>query len=221
MLTHHSGREVGVRLTVFGSTGPTGRALVQQALGQGHEITAVARDPAAIDVTGDRLRAVRADVLDGASLNGVLNGVDATLSAIGTHGRRPTTVYSAGVANIRDAMHHAGVRRFVGISALPVTPRTELGKTERRVVVPMLSLFFGEMYADMTRMEQVLRESDLDFTIMRPPQLTNGRATGQYRTAINDHLPRARKISRADLAAEMLKVLPDTRTLRATVSLAY
>src|SRR5262245_6712120 len=210
-----------MHLAIFGSTGPTGRALLQQALEHCHEVTAVARDPAAVDATGARLRVVRADVLDEASLDGVLDGVDAVLSAIGTHGRRPTSVYSAGVASIRDAMHHAGVRRFVGISALPVTPRTELGMTERRVVVPLLSLFFGEMYADMTRMEQVLRDSDLDFTIMRPPQLTNGRRTGQYRTAINEHLRRARKISRADLAAEMLRVIRDERTVRGTVSLAY
>jgi putative NADH-flavin reductase len=164
---------------------------------------------------------VQADVLDPSSLDAVLNGVDAVLSAIGAHGRQLTTVYSVGAANIRDAMHHASVERFVGISALPVTPRTELGRGERWIVVPLLSLFFGEMYTDMTRMEEVLRDSDLDFTIMRPPQLTNGRATGKYRTAINQHLPRARKISRADLAAAMLQVIPDRRTVRATVSLAY
>jgi hypothetical protein len=118
-------------------------------------------------------------------------------------------------------MQQAGVQRFVGISALPVTPRIELGAAERWIVVPLLWKFFGAMYADMTRMEQVLRESDLDFTIMRPPQLTNRRATGQYRTAINERLPRARKISRADLAAEMLKVIPDRKTVRATVTLAH
>ena len=210
-----------MHLAIFGSTGPTGRALVSQALDQGHDVTAVARDPAAVDATSARLHVVRADVLDRSSLDGVLNGVDAVLSAIGTHGRHPTTVYSVGAANIRDAMHHAGVQRFIGISALPVTRRTELGPAERWIVVPLLSMFFGEMYADMTRMEQVLRDSDLDFTIMRPPQLTNKRATGKYRTAINQRLPRARKISRADLAAEMLQVIPQKKTERATVCLAY
>lgn len=210
-----------MHLAIFGSTGPTGRALVSQALDKGHDVTAVARDPAALDATAARLDVVRADVLDRASFDGVLGGVDAVLSAIGTHGRQPTTVYSVGAANIRDAMHDAGVQRFVGISALPVTPRTELGPTERWIVVPLLSMFFGEMYADMTRMEQVLRDSDLDFTIMRPPQLTNKHPTGQYRTAVNQHLPRARKISRADLAAEMLRVIPDRTTVRATVTLAY
>jgi putative NADH-flavin reductase len=210
-----------MQLAIFGSTGPTGLALVSQALEAGHDVTAVARDPTAVDVTGARLKLVRADVLDPSSFDGALDGVDAVLSAIGAHGRRATTVYSAGAANIRDAMHQAGVQRFVGITALPVAPRTDLGLVERRILVPLLWTFFGEMYADMTRMEQVLRESDLDFTIMRPPQLTNKSATGTYRTAINQHLPRARKISRADLAAAMLQLIPEENTVRATVSLAY
>jgi putative NADH-flavin reductase len=210
-----------MRLVIFGSTGPTGRELVSQALHKGHDVTAVARDPAAVDATPARLQVVRADVLDRSSFDGVLSGVDAVLSAIGTHGRQPTAVYSMGTSNIRDGMHQAGVRRFVGISALPVASRTELGPAERWIVVPLLSMFFGEMYSDMTRMEQVLRDSDLDFTIMRPPQLTNEQATGRYRTAINQRLPRARKISRADLAAEMLQVIPDRDTVRATVTLAY
>jgi putative NADH-flavin reductase len=210
-----------MHLAIFGSTGPTGLVLVSQALEQGHDVTAVARDPAAVNATGARLRVVRADVLNRSSLDGTLDGVDGVLSALGAHGRRPTTVYSFGAANIRDAMHHAGIQRFVAISALPVTPRTEPGPVERWIVVPLLSMFFGEMYADMIRMEQVLRHSDLDFTIMRPPQLTNKSATGKYRTAINQHLPRARKISRADLAAAMLQVVPESETVRATVSLAY
>jgi putative NADH-flavin reductase len=210
-----------MRFAIFGSTGPTGRVLVSEALDRGHDVTAVAREPAAVAVTGARLQVVRADVLDRSSIDGLLTGVDAVLSAIGSHGRQPTTVYSVGAANIRDAMHDAGVQRFVGISALPVTSRTELAPAERWIVLPLLSVFFGEMYADMTRMEQLLRDSDLDFTIMRPPQLTDKSATGKYRTAINKHLPRARKISRADLAAEMLRVVQDRKTLRATVSIAY
>jgi putative NADH-flavin reductase len=190
-------------------------------LDQGHDVIAIARNPAVVDATGARLQVVQGDVLDRSSFDRVFNDVDVVLSAIGAHGRQPTTVYSAGAANIRDAMHNAGVRRFVGISALPMTPRAELKPVERWIAVPLLSVFFGEMYADMTRMEQLLRDSDLDFTIMRPPQLTNKRATVRYRTAINQHLSRARKISRADLAAEMLRVIPDEQTVRATVSLAY
>jgi putative NADH-flavin reductase len=87
-------------LAIFGSTGPTGRALVQQALDEGHEVTAVARNPDAIGASGSRLRVLRGDVLDEASLDGVLQGVDAVLSALGTHGLQPTTVYSTGAVHI-------------------------------------------------------------------------------------------------------------------------
>src|SRR5262245_12089841 len=119
-----------MRLAIFGSTGPTGRELVLQSLAKGHDVTAVARDPVVV-ATAPRLQVVRADVLDRSSFDGMLSGVDAVLSAIGTHGRQPTTVYSIGTSNIRDAMHQAGVRRLVGISALPVASRTELGPAER------------------------------------------------------------------------------------------
>jgi hypothetical protein len=85
----------------------------------------------------------------------------------------------------------------------------------------LLSLFFGEMYADMTRMEQVLRQSDLDFTIMRPPQLTNGRPTA----VVPNRHQQAPASSAADFACRPRRRdvagIPDERTVRATVSLAY
>jgi putative NADH-flavin reductase len=144
------------------------------------------------------------------------------LSALGSPGgRQPTTVYSTGTANILGAMRSLGVRRFVGVSALPVTPRTEVGAVERFLLYPVLYRFFGEGYADMARMEEVLRHSDAEWTVVRPPRLTDGPATGRYRTAIGHHLPQARTISRADLAGAMLRLLDDPRAVRATVAVAY
>ena len=70
-------------------------------------------------------------------------------------------------------------------------------------------------------MERVLRDSDVDWTVVRPPRLTNGPANGRYRTAVNRHLERARTISRADLAAAMLRLLDDPHAVRATVGIAY
>lgn len=218
-----------MHLAIFGGTGGTGAALIQAALAARHTVTAPARDPARIGISHERLRTVRADVLEPAALPGVVGSADAVVSALGTRpGRQPTTVYSVGVANILAAMRGAGLRRFIGISALPVTPRAEVSVLERRVVYPILYRFFGEGYADMARMEQLLRSGhgdggsgDMDWTVVRPPMLTDGPATGRYRTAVNRHLPRARKISRADLAAEMLRLLDDPHALRATVAVAY
>jgi putative NADH-flavin reductase len=209
-------------LTVFGATGATGTEIVRAALAGGHTVTAVARDPSKLEIDHDRLRIVRGDVLDAASIEAATCGADAVISALGVGSERtPTTVYSTGVRNILDAMRTSGVRRFVGISALPVTPRDEVGLIHRRLLFPILRRFFGESYADMARMEQLLGASGVAWTVLRPPRLTDGPGTGRYRTAVGAPLPRAGRISRADLARVMLQVLDDPRAQRAAIAVAY
>ncbi|MGH3412355.1 MAG: NAD(P)-dependent oxidoreductase [Marmoricola sp.] len=210
-----------MRLTVFGATGGTGRALVDDAVGSGHDVTAVVRDPSRFGDRSGPVRVVRGDVLDAASLDGALDRADAVCSALGTRQRGPTTVYSDGVGNILAAMATAEVRRFVGLSAVPVGPRDRLPPVERRVVMPLLDRLFGEGYADMARMEALLRSSDRDWTVLRPPRLTNRPGTGRYRTAIDRPLARARSIARADLAAAMLDVLDNPATVRTAVTVAH
>ncbi len=130
-------------VTIFGSTGGTGRELVRLALERDHSVTAVARDPNAVDVAHERLVVRRADVLDPDSLPAVITGAGAVLSALGTAASRaPTTVYSAGLANILEAMRAADVHRFIGISAAPVIPRSETAVSERLLVFPILYRFF-------------------------------------------------------------------------------
>lgn len=106
-------------LTVFGATGGTGQQLVRLALEGGHVVTAVARDPARLATRHDRLAIRPADVLESDSLPALVGGADAVLSALGSTSRAPTTIYSAGVANILEAMRAANVRRCLALSAGP------------------------------------------------------------------------------------------------------
>ncbi|MHB8531759.1 MAG: NAD(P)-dependent oxidoreductase [Solirubrobacteraceae bacterium] len=210
-------------LTVFGATGKTGQQLVRAALAAGHQVTAVVRDPAKLELTHERLHVARGDVLDGGSIAESVRGAEAVLSALGAaNGLEPTTVYSTGTTNILQAMNRAGVQRLVTISAVPVTPREQVGIINRRLVFPILYRFvFGEGYRDMTRMERLLQASASAWTVLRPPRLTDGPATGRYRTAVNEPLRRAGKISRADLAQAMLDALENPRTLKAILTVAY
>ncbi len=208
-----------MQLTIFGATGGTGAQLVRAALDAGHRVTAVVRDPARVGLAHPRLRVVRGDVLDPPSMRGTLDGADAAVSALGAPGNTPTTVYSTGTSNILDEMRRAGVRRFIGISAVPVA-REELGAFDRLIVYPVLRRLFGEGYADMGRMEEVLRHSDVDWTVVRPPQLTDKPPRGQYRMAVNRNVDRGRRIPRADLATAMLRLLEDPSAVRATVRVA-
>lgn len=210
-----------MRLTVFGPTGATGEQIVRQALTAGHEVTAVARQPEAVRPAHRQLRAVAGDVLNPASLRESVAGADAVVSALGSRElSRPTTVYSAGTAAVLTAMAEAGVRRFVAISAVPVAPDEQKNLFERRVLHPLLYRFFGGGYDDMRRMEDLLAASDRDWTVFRPPRLTNKLASGRYRTAVDAPLPRARSVSRADLAAAMLAAAQDPALTRHVVTIA-
>jgi uncharacterized protein YbjT (DUF2867 family) len=207
-------------LTVFGGTGPTGRELIRLALADGHRVTAVVRNPAALPDPPVGLTVRTGDVLDAASLSGCLDGADAVLSALGSRaGRAPTTVYSAGIEHILDAMHAAGVRRLVALTAIPVAPREQRSRSQR-MLDQLLHAAFGPSYDDMARMEQRLRASDVDWTVIRPPRLTNKPATGRYRTAVNAALPGGPSITRADLARAMLATLDEPATVRAAVAVA-
>ena len=106
-----------MNLIVFGATGGTGRHVVAQALSAGHTVTAVARRPEMLNKTHEQLHVVRGDVFESATFIQALAGQDAVVSALGVRSQTPTTLFSAGVAQIMAAMHMHGVNRLVCISA--------------------------------------------------------------------------------------------------------
>jgi len=212
-LSRH-GKVNTMKLTVFGATGATGTSLVTQALAAGHEVTAVVRDPARLAVPeSPRLRIVTADVMDPAAIGPAVAGADAVLSALGPRGNGPTTVSQDSVRSIIQAIQKTGARRLLTISGTVVTDVGE-GPLMRFVLKPLVRrTALRHVCADMRSAEDEVHKSNLDWTIMRPPRLTDKPATGTYRTAIDRNLPRAYTISRADVAACMLTVLDDPTTV--------
>lgn len=210
-----------MRIVLFGATGKTGRCLLDQSLAAGHDVTALVRHPESLP-SAPRLRAVYTDLLaDAGPLPRALAGADAVLSALGTRaGNSPTTIYSAGMAAILDAMHHAGLKRVVTVSAATLLPDDQRPRMERALLDPILNRFFGAGYDDMRRMERLLAASDSDWTVFRPPRLTDKPGTGRYRTAIDAPLPRTRTIPRADLATAMLAAVRDSAFVQHAITIA-
>jgi uncharacterized protein YbjT (DUF2867 family) len=158
-----------MKLLVFGSTGGTGRELVRQALEQGHRVTAYARDPAKVgEASHAGLQVVCGDVLDPVAVENAVPGHDAVLCAIGAGAGR-TSLREDGTRNIVRAMESAGVRRLVCQSSLGIgDSRANLGFVTKYVIVPA---FLRHAFADHERQEAVVKESALDWTIVRPPHL--------------------------------------------------
>jgi putative NADH-flavin reductase len=221
-------REAGsVKLTIFGATGGTGICLAEQAIAAGHEVTAVVRDPGRLAAAGQLaasdtglLRIVTADVMDPAAIVPAVARADAVLSAIGPHGTGPTTISQDSARSIIWAMRKSGTRRLLTVSGSVVTDAGE-GPFMRYLAKPLVRrTALRNVCADMRRAEEEVRQSDLDWTIMRPPRLTARAATGTCRTALDRNLPRGYTISRADLAACMLTLLADSAAVRRHVCVA-
>jgi len=212
-----------MRLTIFGATGGTGTQLVRQAIEEGHDVTAVVRDPARLDVPAhERLRVVTAEVTDPGAIGPAVEGADVVLSALGPRGKGPSTICADGARSIIEAMGKAGVRRLVVCSAADPFTDAGDGVVMRYVIKPVvLDRVLKNAFDDLRRSEKEIRACDLDWTLVRPSRLTDDDATGGYRTAVDVNLRGGRRISRADTAACMLTLIADDASVRHHVSAAY
>jgi putative NADH-flavin reductase len=219
-------------LTIVAATGGIGRQLLRQALDAGHEVTVVVRSPQKIT---EPVRVVAADLArpDAAALKEAVTGADAVLSGLGARGKADEGVAERGTAALVDACHAAGVGRLVVVSAAPMgtvpspdrpnPPRHDPGDgfLMRHLGARFAKAMFRTHYADLARMEDVVFRSGLDWTLSRPPRLTDGPRTGKYRTAIDRNVRGGTSISRADVADQMLSCVTDRATIGHTVGVAY
>jgi len=209
------------RIVVFGANGGIGRQTVEQALHRGYTVTAVVRNPESLPVIHPGLMIQKADVMRPETLMGIFQPTDAVISAIGSNSTKQTTLYSQGDRNIMKAMAHAGASRFIAISAagLEVNPTHNL--LIRWFTKNILQRILKHMYADLWRMEHIVKASELNWTIVRPPRLTDGPRRGNYRISIGAFVKNGKQIARADVADFVLNNVSNKDIFRETVELAY
>ena len=196
-----------MKLLILGATGGIGLEIVRQAIDGGHQVTVLVRTPERLKEYGDRIVVIQGDVLNSGELERAVEGQDAVLSSFGA--REPRSKADADLLRrfavaLTRAMQHATIRRVVVVSVAflfkdSVFPPTYL----------FGQLFFRDVVIDASGMEDVFRKSGLDWTILRPPQLTDKPRTGKYRVR-EGHLPRfGFTISRADVAECFIKTVKD------------
>lgn len=205
-----------MNVLVFGASGATGREVVKRALDRGHAVCAFVRDPDKLQIRHARLATMAGDVTEHASVQRAVGGADVVASALGSGnslGSHPALVN--GIRNIVRAMEQAGVRRFVYLSMLGVDGSgRQLGLVDRYVVLPLL---LRNVMHDHAKKEAIIQRSALDWVIVRPPRLTNGRYTGRYRSGedIREKTLLA-SIPRADVADFMVKQFAEDRYVHRT-----
>jgi putative NADH-flavin reductase len=221
-----------LKLTIFAATGGIGRQALEQAVAAGHDVTAVVRNPKKLS---RQVRTVTADLAtpDVAALESAVAGADAVLSGLGPRSNSEAGIAWRGTRAIVQAMQATDVRRIVVVSAAPIGTVPSPGRPKppkhdpgdgffmRNLFGPLVKAALRKHYADLALMEDVLWSSDLDWTIVRPPRLTDGPLTGTYRRAYGQNLRRGFLISRADVAHLMLRALEQPETIKQTIGIAY
>ena len=210
-----------MRTIIFGSTGGTGRQIVTQALEQGHHVTAFARSPEKLNIAHENLQVLQGNVLDYPSVEQAIVGQEVVLCALGLPAIMDKSQLRAnGTKNIIRAMEKTGVRRLICQSSNGVgdTSKT-LPFFTKYIIVPFM---LRRVFADHEIQEELIKESQLDWIIVRPTALTDGKKTGVYQQGLTlDNRTATFKISRADVADFMLKQLVDNHYLHNTPSISY
>jgi putative NADH-flavin reductase len=217
-----------MHIVIFGATGATGRCLVEQALDQGYDVTAFARNPTGVTTQHARLSVAKGDVFHPATVQEAVANQEAVLCTIGGHDRlrvalsghhREPGLCAIGTRNILEAMKTCGVSRLICLSAWGI------GDSKGRVPVIFRNIIFPllmkEEYEDKEAQEQLIRQSTLDWTIVRPSRLTKGPRTGNYRMKSSLEFSLQSSISRADVADCMLKQLTDRTFQQKCLELSY
>ncbi|NEO77330.1 SDR family oxidoreductase [Moorena sp. SIO4G3] len=209
-----------MNILIFGSTGGTGHQVVEQALEQGHRVTAFARNPAKLDIKHTNLKVVQGDVMDLPSVEKAVQGQEAVVCVLGAGQKMTGTIRSEGTQQIIHAMEKAGIRRFICQSTLGAGDSWENLNFFWKYI--MFGFLLRNVFADHQRQENYVFQSGLDWTIVRPGAFVDGNRTGKYRHGFpsNDKTSKL-KISRADVADFIVKQLADDKYIHQTPSLSY
>jgi putative NADH-flavin reductase len=207
-----------MRVAIIGGSGGVGRWLLAIARENGDHVKTLVRDRRKLPGDLGAVGVIEGDALCQNDVDATVGGADVVFSALGHDGLGPTALYSRGAANVIEAMRRAEATRLLVITSVGVEEDRNASALYRLVLAPFV---FKNALNDMRDMERLVVESGLVWTIVRPSALTDGPRSGLYRADERFVPVRGKRISRADVADFMYRVVADERAIRKIVALAY
>ncbi len=208
-----------MKLAIFGGTGRTGLHLVSQALEQGHQVTVLARNPAKMTIKNVGLSVIQGNVKDQAAVEKTITGADAVLSVMGPTSNKPLMEVSQGTANIIAAMKKLGCKRLIVTSGAGVGDPKDEPKLINHIISLALKLTAKNVLADMQKAVDIVRDSDLEWTVVRLPMLTdNPKPSEIFVGYVGKGM--GPRIARRDIAEFILKQVEDRTYLRASPAIS-
>ena len=195
-----------MKLAIFGATGKVGRALTARALEVGHEVTALVRDPAKLTIAHLKLRVVKGDATNATDVQAVVQNQDAVLNALGPTKTSAKNVLEVNTRLVIAAMKQFGVRRTVIVGGAGMRMPQDSKDFGTQAIGWIISKIIADAVADKQRQLELLKNSGVEFVILRAPQITGGERKGKYTIGYPPMGPGA-QITPADLSDAMLEML--------------
>lgn len=195
-----------MKTAIFGSTGGTGRHLVEQALERGHQVIAFARSPEKLNAYHEKLTIVQGDATDQEKVMEAISQAEAVVSALGPSENKPIFNVTESTNNILAAMRDHGVERLVISAGAGVEDPKDEPKLINKLIGVLLKLVSRWVYEDMVRTVELVRASEVKWTIARVPMLTDDDPKGEVRYGYVGK-GMGPRITRADMASAMLDLV--------------
>jgi putative NADH-flavin reductase len=209
-----------MKIIVFGASGGTGIEIVKQALNAGYEVTSFVRNPAKVAIRHPMLNLVTGDVMDSAGVEKAVAGQEAVISALGPTRPAVPGMMEMAAQNIVAAMKKAGIRRLISTTGAGVRDPQDQPQFIDHLMKWLLTLLAGAVLRDSAANVEVIRASDLDWTIVRFPRLLDVASTGTYRVGFLGK-DSGSQLSRADGAHFVLKELAEGKYIRQMPVVSY
>lgn len=207
------------RIVIFGATGGTGQELVKQSLEQDLEVTAFVRDPKKLNIKSKNLTVIKGDVLNAEEVDKAIQNQDAVICSLGMPASDKSTLRRDGTKNIIKSMEANKVDRLIC--------QTSLGFGDSKEVLPwhmkylIVPFILKNAFKDHALQEAAIENSNLEWTIVRPGNMTNGKKTDAYKHGFEPTDRIKLKVSRADVASFMLKQIEDQKYHFEKVGISY
>jgi putative NADH-flavin reductase len=202
------------RVLIIGASKGIGLETTRQALSAGHQVRALARSAKTIGMANPNLERVQGDALNVGEVGDALQGVDVVIQTLGVGLGdlfQPVTLFSTATRVLVGAMTSQGVKRLISVTGFGAgDSRSSIGCLQR---VPF-QVVFGRAYDDKSEQERLIKESSLDWTIVRPGVLTNGARSGRYEILETGPEWRNGIISRANVADFLVRLIDDRSYVR-------
>ena len=205
-----------MKLTIFGTTGEAGRLLIEQALAEGNEVIAFVRNLSKLTIRHENLTIIQGELHDVISIERAVNSADAVISLLGPRPGEDSKIkpLTQGTQNIVTAIKKFGVRRLIIVSTPSASAPNDLPDLKFKVLVYIIKSTMRPAYEEIVNVAQVVRDSDLDWTIVRVSTLNNNPKSSKVRVGYLGTGAVGVQLSRADMADFILDELKKAKYIR-------